>query len=65
MLDPRGYFLYLYTGVCAWRVKFKPKNMDSSENFAPKKNRDLAYFLLKNIGENCVLVINLMARDYF
>ena len=54
LLCPGGYVLYLYTGVCVWRVKFKPKNIG---NFLPK---DIHY-----VGENCVLVINLMARDYF
>ena len=33
---PRGYFLSLYTGVCVWRVKFKPQNMDSLKIFHPK-----------------------------
>ena len=32
----RGYFVYLYTGVCIWRAKFKPKNMDSPKILHPK-----------------------------
>ena len=27
---------HLYTGVCVWRVKFKPKNMGSLEILLPK-----------------------------
>ena len=37
---PRYNFLptavHLYTGMCVWRFKFKPKNMGFTENFAPK-----------------------------
>ena len=42
---PRGYLLYLCTVVCAWRVKFKSKNMDSLKILHPKY-WDLGYFLL-------------------
>ena len=61
---PGGYFVYSCTGVCVWRVKFKPKNMDSLK-ILHQKYWDLAYLLPKNTGKNCVLVINLMVRDYF
>ena len=32
----RRYFVYLYTGMCVWRVEFKPKNMDSMKILHPK-----------------------------
>ena len=32
----RGYFLHLCTGLFVWRVKFKPKNMDSPRILYPK-----------------------------
>ena len=62
---PGGYLLYLYTGVCVWRVKYKPRNMDSLKILHPKILGSYISLTQKNMGENCVLVINLMARDYF
>ena len=59
-----GLRIFVYGGV---RIEGKiqtPKH-GFPKNFAPKLYWDLAYLLPKNMGKNCVLVINLMLRDYF
>ena len=46
-------------------VRMKPKNIYGfTVNFAPK-NIVTAYHLPKNMGDNFILVINLIARNYF
>ena len=42
-ITPGGYFLYLYTGVCVWRVKFKPQNMDSLYNNNNNNNNNTMF----------------------
>ena len=64
VIDPGGYLLYLYTGVSVWRIKFKPKKWIHCK-FCTQKHCDPAYLLPKNMGDNFILVINLIARNYF
>ena len=48
--SPREGTSYICIGGCVvWRVKFKPKNMDSLKILC--QNMDLAYPLLKNMGK--------------
>ena len=45
--------------------QIQTQNMDSLKILDPKKTGILHISYPKNMGKNCVLVINLMARDYF
>ena len=54
---PGGYLLYLYMVMCVWRVKFKPKNMDSLKSLHPEY-WDPAYLLPKNTGDNFITELN-------
>ena len=62
---PQGVLLIFVDGGVRMEGKIQTQKHGFPENFAPKKYWDLAYLLPKNMGKNCVLVINLMVRDYF
>ena len=53
--------VFLYEGV-RMEGKIQTQKYGFPESFAPK---NLAHLLPKNMDDNCVLVINSMARDYF
>ena len=64
-VSPRGVLpIFVYGGV-RMEGKIQTQKHGFPENFCTQKYWDLAYLLPKNMGKNCVLVINLMVRDYF
>ena len=63
MISQGGLAIFIYGGVRMKGQIHTPK-YGFTVNFAPK-NIFCAYLLPKNIGDNFILVMNLIARNYF
>ena len=63
MFTPRGALaVFVCAGVCVWNSN---KKIWIHWKFCPQRYWDPAYLLSKNMGDNFISVLNLMARNYF
>ena len=60
-----GYLLYLYTGGVRMKDKIQTPKKWIHCKFCTQKYCDPAHLLPKNLGDNFILVINLITRNYF